>query len=93
MIIRVLMVSYLKTGTDNARLVDIFNRYIAAIDSSRSVRQHENGEQRLISKYIEQQNQQKLCGWCSAGCCRADYRVSGLSLASAHCSGIGAQSI
>lgn len=49
-----------QNSTDNARLVDIFNRYIAAIDSSRSVRQHENGEQRLISKYIEQQNQQKL---------------------------------
>ncbi len=42
------------------RLIDIFNRYIAVIDSSQSVSLHASGERELIKRYVEQQNRQQI---------------------------------
>lgn len=44
----------------NERLVSIFNRYIAVMDNVQSVRKHEDAEQRLIEKYIDQKHKQQL---------------------------------
>ena len=49
-----------KRNADNQKLVDIFNRYLAAIDNTASVFKYENDEFRLIEKYIQKQHEQKF---------------------------------
>lgn len=49
-----------KATTDNQKLVGIFNRYLAAIDNNASIRAYEDGEYRLIEKYIKKQSEQQL---------------------------------
>ena len=44
----------------NQDLATIFNQYIKAIDSGRSIDLHEDDEQRLINKYIAQKNRQQF---------------------------------
>lgn len=49
-----------KNTADNQKLIKIFNRYIAAMDNSASVRFYEDGESRLIEKYMRKQDEQQL---------------------------------
>lgn len=49
-----------KRSPDHVKLVEIFNRYIHAIDSRASVLLHEDDERLLIDKYIKQKNHQYL---------------------------------
>ncbi|HZJ92093.1 MAG TPA: GGDEF domain-containing protein [Thiopseudomonas sp.] len=49
-----------KNSEQNQRLIDIFNRYIKAMNNQQSIRKHENAEQYLIEKYIKQKGQQQL---------------------------------
>lgn len=44
----------------NQRLVEIFNYFIQAIDSSKSLQWHADGERQLIQRYVERQKHQQL---------------------------------
>ena len=49
-----------KNTADNQKIIEIFNRYIAATDLSASVRFYEDGESQLIKKYTRKQSEQQL---------------------------------
>lgn len=48
---------YFSSSPDHQRLVDIFDRYIAAINVTASVMQHEQGERHFLERYMTQRDQ------------------------------------
>ncbi|MEQ6434916.1 GGDEF domain-containing protein [Comamonas sp. w2-DMI] len=51
---------YFSPTPEHRRLVEVFNRYLGAIDASESVAQHEKGDRQLIERYVAQRSQRTL---------------------------------
>jgi len=51
---------YFSQSPENQRLVEAFDRYLAAIDISASVMKHEDGERHFLERYIAQRDQRML---------------------------------
>ena len=51
---------YFSQSPENQRLVDAFDRYLAAIDISASVMRHEDGERHFLERYMAQRDQRML---------------------------------
>ena len=58
---------YFNPSEQNQRLVKAFDRYLAAIDVSPSIAQHEEGERLLIERYVKQRSQRQLWQIVSVG--------------------------
>jgi len=51
---------FLAKSAANEKLVAILNRYLSGVDNSQSVSRHERGEDELVLRYTEQNQQRKL---------------------------------
>ena len=51
---------YLHRTADNEAVVAAFNRFLAVMDTSASLQRHEDGERRLMDRYVRQRSQRTL---------------------------------
>lgn len=58
---------YFSPSAQSQRIAQAFDRYLAAIDTSSSVAQHEEGERQFIERYVQQRSQRQLWQLTSLG--------------------------
>lgn len=58
---------YFSPSPQSRQIAQVFDRYLAAIDTSHSTAKHEEGERQFIERYVQQRNQRQLWQLTSLG--------------------------